>query len=136
PLTHSHRRATEPIRDAHAREVVSLEPPLTRTLGARAHPEPVGDTNLAYAPHLYTTTFGLPDLKYTGDRAAMTADYTQAVAEASEQGAVLWVGEYGGNTSAGGGVPPAAGGLLPPSPGAPGARGRGFAVSGPFPARH
>jgi len=33
----------------------------------------------------------------------VTADYTQAVAEASEQGAVLWVGEYGGNTSAGGG---------------------------------
>src|SRR5262249_60333052 len=112
-------------------EVVFLEPPLTRNLGARAHPEPIGDTNLAYAPHLYTTTFGLPDLKYTGDRTAVTADYTQAVAEASEQGAVLWVGEYGGNTSAGGGVPASAGGILPPSPAGPEARRGRAPVSGP-----
>jgi endoglycosylceramidase len=98
-----YRRAIGTIRGARARQVVFLEPPVIRNLGARAHPEPVGDTNLAYAPHLYTTTFGLPDLKYTGDRAAVTTDYAQAVAEASEQGAVLWVGEYGGNTSAGGG---------------------------------
>src|SRR5262249_56121112 len=99
-------RPIDPIAHAPAQGALFPEPPLTRNIGARAHPEPVGDTNLAYAPHLYTTTFGLPDLKYTGDRAAVTADYTQAVAEASEQGAVLWVGEYGGNTSAGAALPP------------------------------
>src|SRR5262249_56598177 len=109
-------RPIDPIAHAPAQGALFPEPPLTRNLGARAHPEPVGDTNLAYAPHLYTTTFGLPHLKYTGDRAAVTADYTQAVAEASEQGAVLWVGEYGGNTSAGGRFLGATEGVLPPFP--------------------
>jgi endoglycosylceramidase len=102
-LSPFYRRAIETIRDTRARQVIFLEPPVIRNFGVRAHPEPVGDTNLVYAPHLYTTTFGLPDLKYTGDRAAVTADYAQAAAEAAEQGAPLWVAEYGGNTSASGG---------------------------------
>ena len=44
-----------------------LEPPVTRNLGTPANPEPFGP-NAAYAPHLYTETFGLPTLKYDGDR--------------------------------------------------------------------
>jgi hypothetical protein len=40
---------------------------------------------------------------YTGDRAAVTADYEKAALEAAEQAAVLWVGEYGGNTVPDGG---------------------------------
>jgi endoglycosylceramidase len=98
-----YRRAIATIRRVGAHQPVFLEPPLLRNVGARAHPEPVGDTNLVYAPHLYTTTFGLPDLQYDGDRAAVTADYDQAEAEAAELGAVLWVGEYGGSTVAAGG---------------------------------
>jgi cellulase (glycosyl hydrolase family 5)/glycosyl hydrolase family 5 len=98
-----YRRAIETVRRTGAQQVIFLEPPVTRNLGARAHPEPVGDSDLVYAPHLYTTTFGLPDLKYTGDRAAVTTDYAQAAVEAAEQGAVLWVGEYGGSTVAAGG---------------------------------
>ncbi len=93
-----YRRAVDTVRGAGARQPIFLEPPLTRNLGIRAHPEPVGDDNLVYAPHLYTTTFGLPDLKYTGDRAAVMADYDQAAAEAAEQGAPLWIAEYGGST--------------------------------------
>lgn len=93
-----YRRAIETVRRAGARQVIFLEPPVLRNLGLRSHPEPVGDTNLAYAPHLYTTTFGFPDRKYTGDRAAVTTDYAQAMVEAAEQGAVLWVGEFGGST--------------------------------------
>src|SRR6185436_15091054 len=93
-----YRHAIDTVRRAGARQVIFLEPPVLRNLGLRAHPEPVGDTNLAYAPHLYTTTFGFPDRKYTGDRAAVTTDYAQAMVEAAEQGAVLWVGEFGGST--------------------------------------
>jgi hypothetical protein len=80
-----------------------LDPPVTRNLGVPANPEPIGDDNLLYAPHLYTETFGLPELKYSGNRAAVDADYALAAAEAAAQGAVLWVGEYGGNTNAAGG---------------------------------
>jgi endoglycosylceramidase len=98
-----YRRAIATVRRAGARQVIFLEPPVLRNLGVRAHPEPVGDTNLVYAPHLYTTTFGFPDRKYTGDRAAVTTDYAQAVVEAAEQGAVLWVGEFGGSTVVDGG---------------------------------
>ncbi len=98
-----YRRAVDTVRRAGARQTIFLEPPLTRNLGIRAHPEPVGDADLVYAPHLYTTTFGLPDRMYTGDRAAVTADYDQAVAEAAEQGGALWVGEYGGSTVPAGG---------------------------------
>jgi endoglycosylceramidase len=98
-----YRQAVAMVRAAGAHQVLFLEPPLLRNIGVRAHPEPVGDANLAYAPHLYTTTFGLPDLAYTGDRAAVDRDYAQAAAEAAVQEAVLWVGEYGGNTDADGG---------------------------------
>ena len=98
-----YRRMTALVRGERAHQTIFLEPPVTRNLGVRAHPEPIGDANLVYAPHLYTTTFGLPDLKYTGNRAAVTTDYAQAAAEAAEQGAVLWVGEYGGSTVAAGG---------------------------------
>jgi hypothetical protein len=98
-----YRSAIDTVRRVGARQVIFIEPPVTRNLRIRAHPEPVGDANLVYAPHLYTTTFGLPDLKYTGNRALVTADYEQATVEAAEQGAVLWVGEYGGNTASDGG---------------------------------
>jgi endoglycosylceramidase len=98
-----YREAVARVRAVRAPQVLFLEPFLLRNTGARAHPEPVGDTNLVYAPHLYTTTFGLPELRYTGDRAAIAADYAQAAQEAAEQDAVLWVGEYGGNTAPAGG---------------------------------
>jgi len=98
-----YRRAAGVVRAARARQMLVLEPPLTRNLGFDAHPEPIGDPNLVYAPHLYTGTFGLPDLKYDGDRAAVTADYARAAAEAALQGAPLWVAEYGGNTAVAGG---------------------------------
>src|SRR5262249_62016862 len=114
-----YRRAIEVVRGVGARQPIFLEPPVTRNLGVRAHPETVGDDNLVYAPHLYTTTFGLPDLKYTGDRTAVTTDYAQAAAEASEQRAVLWIGEYGGRTVASGGLPDAPHPFLPDSPPAP-----------------
>src|SRR5262249_60430054 len=45
----------------------------------------------------------LTSLPYPGDRAAVASDYAQADDEATAQDAVLWVGEYGGNTNAAGG---------------------------------
>jgi endoglycosylceramidase len=98
-----YREAVTAVRGARAKPMIVLDPPVLRNLGVRAHPEDVGDLDLLYAPHLYTTTFGLPDRKYTGDRAAVDRDYAQAAVEAAEQGAVLWVGEYGGNTNVDGG---------------------------------
>jgi len=59
-------------------------------------PEPVGDANLLYAPHLYTVTGGLDSIGYDGDRPAIDADYALAASEALRQGAVLWPGEHGG----------------------------------------
>lgn len=94
-----YREAVAAVRGERAKQLIVLEPPVLRNLGVRAHPEPVGDGNLVYAPHLYTTTFGLPERKYTGDRSAVDRDYAQAATEALEQGAILWVGEYGGNTA-------------------------------------
>jgi endoglycosylceramidase len=96
-----YRDATAAVRRTRASQVLFLEPYLFRNVGFAAHPEPVGDANLVYAPHLYTITGGLPDIAYTGDRAAVAADYAQAAAEAAAQDAVLWTGEYGGNTTAG-----------------------------------
>lgn len=99
----AYRRWARVVRDAGAPQMLVLEPPLSRNLGIPAHPEPIGDANLVYAPHLYTGTSGLPDLAYDGNRAAVDADYALAAAEAAAQGAVLWPGEYGGNTTAAGG---------------------------------
>ncbi len=95
----TYRRWAGIVREQRAEQMLVLEPPLTRNLGVPAQPEPIGDTNLVYAPHLYTETFGLPELKYSGNRAAVDADYALAASEAAAQGAVLWVGEYGGNTN-------------------------------------
>jgi endoglycosylceramidase len=99
----AYRRWAAVIREQNALQMLVLEPPVLRNLGAPANPEPIGDTNLLYAPHLYTETGGLPNLKYSGNRAAVDADYALAAAEAAAQGAVLWVGEYGGNTDVAGG---------------------------------
>ena len=92
-----YRRFVGLVRGLSAPQLIVLEPPVTRNLGLAAQPEPVGDPNLLYAPHLYTTTGGLDTLPYTGDRDAVDADYALAAAEAAVQGAALWVGEYGGN---------------------------------------
>lgn len=91
-----YRRAVALVRALGAPQIVVLEPPVSRNLGIGANPEPVGDDNLLWAPHLYTTTFGLDTLAYTGDRAAVDADYALAADEARRQGAVLWPGEHGG----------------------------------------
>jgi endoglycosylceramidase len=98
-----YREAIARIRATGARQLIALEPPITRNIGIRARPEPVGDASLLFAPHLYTTTFGLPNLQYTGDRDAVARDYAQTVAEAAEQGGVPWIGEYGGITDVAGG---------------------------------
>ena len=66
---------------AIAAAVPPLEPPVTRNLGLPAKPEPVGDDDLLYAPHLYTVTGGLDTIPYNGDRARVDADYELAVHE-------------------------------------------------------
>jgi hypothetical protein len=84
-----YRTAARIVRARTQRQVVFLEPPVLRNVGARAHPEPVGDRDLVCAPHLYTTTFGLPTLQYPGDRAAITCDTvetTRATRRASTRG--------------------------------------------------
>jgi endoglycosylceramidase len=90
------------LRDERAEQMLVIEPPVSRNIGVPANPEPFGP-NVVYAPHLYTQTGGLPNLKYDGERATTDADYALAAQEAAAYGAVLWVGEYGGNTDAAGG---------------------------------
>lgn len=91
-----YREAIARVRATKARQMIVLEPPVTRNLGVPAQPEPVGDDDLLYAPHLYTVTGGLDDVAYDGDRAKIDADYALALRESSVQGAILWPGEYGG----------------------------------------
>jgi len=99
----AYRRWSGVVREERAPQMLVLEPPVTRNLGIGANPEPMGDSNVLYAPHLYTGTFGLPNLKYNGNRASVDADYELASQEATTQDAVLWVGEWGGNTEEAGG---------------------------------
>lgn len=94
-----YRRAKDVIRGAGAPQLIVLEPPVIRNLGLAAKPEPIGDPNTLYAPHLYTTTGGLPTSAYSGDRSAVRKDYERAQDEAVAFESVLWVGEFGGVTS-------------------------------------
>jgi endoglycosylceramidase len=98
----AYRRWAAILRDERAEQMLVLEPPVTRNLGVPAMPEPLGP-NALYAPHLYTETAGIPELKYDGNAATTNADYALAASEAGGYGAALWVGEYGGNTEAAGG---------------------------------
>ena len=98
----AYRRWAAILRDERAEQMLVIEPPVTRNLGIAANPEPFGP-NAVYAPHLYTETFGIPDLKYDGDRTKTDADYALAASEAAGFGVPLWVGEYGGSTEAAGG---------------------------------
>jgi endoglycosylceramidase len=91
-----YREAVARVRAVKAKQMIVLEPPVTRNLGVAAQPEPVGDDDLLYAPHLYTVTGGLDSIPYDGDRAKVDADYALAERESSVQGAILWPGEYGG----------------------------------------
>ncbi len=99
----AYRRWVEVVRGEGAPQMLAIEPPVSRNIGIAAHPEPVGDANLLYAPHLYTETAGLPNLQYDGDRSKVEADYALAASEAAAQGGVLWVAEHGGNTTEAGG---------------------------------
>ena len=99
----AYRRWAQVVRGQRAPQILVVEPPVSRNIGIGAQPEPIGDTNLVYAPHLYTETAGLPELKYDGDRTKVDADYALAASEAAAQGAVLWIGEHGGNTNEAGG---------------------------------
>ena len=98
----AYRRWAAILRDERAEQMLVLEPPVSRNLGIGAMPEPLGP-NALYAPHLYTETGGLPELKYDGNAATTNADYALAANEAAGYGAELWVGEYGGSTEAAGG---------------------------------
>ena len=92
-----YRQAVSRIRATGNDAMLILEPPVTRNLGIVAQPEPVGDLDILYGPHLYTTTHGFDNLGYTGERAAIVDDYGLAEVEAGVQDAVLWVGEHGGH---------------------------------------
>jgi hypothetical protein len=98
----AYRRWATILREERADQMLVLEPPVTRNLGIAAMPEPLGP-NALYAPHLYTETAGIPELKYDGNAATTNADYVLAASEAAGYGAALWVGEYGGSTVAAGG---------------------------------
>ena len=90
------------VRDQGAMQMLVLDPPVVRNLMVGIPTEPLGP-DIAYAPHLYTQTYGLPELKYNGDAGTIAADYELAATEAVGFGGPLFVGEYGGNTNADGG---------------------------------
>lgn len=105
-LTHAlyeyYRRLRAAVRADGATQTLFAEPPVIRNLGVSVLTEPLGP-DVVYAPHLYTQTGGLPQIKYNGDASTITADYALATAEAQGFGGPLFVAEFGGNTDADGG---------------------------------
>lgn len=97
-----YRRTRTAVRAQGALQTMFIDPPVVRNLGAPVPTEDLGP-DVVYAPHLYTQTFGLPELKYNGDAGTITTDYTLAAGEAQGFGGPLWPGEFGGNTNADGG---------------------------------
>jgi Cellulase (glycosyl hydrolase family 5)/Glycoside hydrolase family 5 C-terminal domain len=97
-----YRRLRDAAQAQGADPILFFDPPLFRNLGIGIYAEPMGP-NVVYAPHLYTETFGLPDLQYDGNAAAITADYDLAATEAATLEGPLMCGEYGGNTAVDGG---------------------------------
>lgn len=97
-----YRRLRDAVHGAGATQTFFVEPPVIRNLGIGVPTEPLGP-DVVYAPHLYTQTFGLPELKYNGDASTITADYALATSEAQVYGGPLWPGEFGGNTNPDGG---------------------------------
>ena len=82
-----------------ARQVFFYTPPMVRNIGLPAVTRSMAP-GVVYAPHLYTQTGGLPDVRYLGDASLVARDYDQAVTEAQRLGGPLFAAEFGGNTSA------------------------------------
>ncbi len=97
-----YRTLRQAVSEEGADSILFFDPPVFRNLGVGIYAEPMGP-NVVYAPHLYTETYGLPNLKYDGNAAAITADYDLAATEAATLGGPLLCGEYGGNTAVAGG---------------------------------
>lgn len=93
-----YRRLRAVAEEEGATQTFFYSPPITRNVGLAVATEPFGP-NVVYAPHLYTQTFGLPDLKYDGDASTIAADYELAAMEAAGLGGPLFSGEFGGNTN-------------------------------------
>lgn len=92
------RLVRQAVVDAGAAHTWFYSPVVTRNVGAGIAPEVLGE-NVAYAPHLYTQTGGLPTNKYTGDITAIQNDYALAQQEALAMQAPLVAAEFGGNTA-------------------------------------
>jgi len=88
-----YRRMATLLRSLGARQTLVIEPAVTRNLGVRAHPEPIGDTNAIYAPHIY---LGADMGGFTGSQEVVSAQYAQAITEGGEMDAPTWIGEWGG----------------------------------------
>lgn len=88
-----YRRLAAELRAVGAEQTLMVEPASPRNLGNRAHPEPVGDDNVIYSPHIY---LGADIGGYTGTQEELSAQYEQGMVEAAEMNAPLWVGEWGG----------------------------------------
>jgi endoglycosylceramidase len=101
-----YRRCRDIVREFGAEKWLFLEPYVARNLAIRSRPEPIGDARVAFAPHLYTSTGGLPDNVYAATTDGVRIDYDKAREEADEAQAVLWIGEYGGVTDDGRGYRP------------------------------
>lgn len=85
-------RLKDLVRGVGAQQTLVLDPAVQRASGMRVHPQPIGDDNVVYAPHLY-----LAYLVPGSDSDDVRSDYAQAVTEAVEFGGPLWVGEWAGD---------------------------------------
>lgn len=87
------------IRTVDPRHAIFFEPSVyTDGLNwAPWNPVSLGDSNVVYAPHVYTNVFG-PTANWSGNASAIGSAYSNAALNAGEFGGVPWfVGEYGTN---------------------------------------
>jgi hypothetical protein len=92
-----YRRMASLVRSLGCRQTLVIEPNVIRAIGARAHPEPIGDANTIYSPHIYLGSDS--PAGFHGGQAELSAQFAQAAAEAAEMQAPLLVGEWGGDAN-------------------------------------
>lgn len=92
-----YHQVAESVREEAPHWVAFLEPSAAKNLGFALALEPFALPNAVYAPHAYDSTAEQGGGFDPSAHSALVARIEGLATEASELGAPLWIGEYGGN---------------------------------------
>jgi hypothetical protein len=92
-----YEQATVAMREVNTRHTLWLEPDSIRNFANRVavRPEPFGDPNVVYCPHLYPGLSGISDDDVAGWTRKLTPSLDNLVREAQSWGAAPFIGEWG-----------------------------------------